>query len=109
MATQHALMNLTMVLEPSHVCNTKKGLYVGKDHLEVDRMDFTSAWMTSPPDPLSAMEQSHSVQPYAERGKEIEAAIEFHDSSRRPGWSSGSFHNYSRIRILLENDKWNMH
>jgi hypothetical protein len=70
MATQHALMNLTMVLEPPHVCNTKKDFYGGKHHFEVDKMHFTSAMMTSPPDPLSAMEQSNSRQPNAERGKE---------------------------------------
>jgi hypothetical protein len=55
-----------------HVCNAKKDFYGGKHHLEVDKMHFTSAWMTSPPDPLSAMEQSNSRQPNAERGKEIE-------------------------------------
>jgi hypothetical protein len=75
MATQHALMNLTMVLEPPHVCNTKKDFYGGKHDLEVDKMHFTSAWMTSPPDPLSAMEQSNSRQPNAERGKEIEKGV----------------------------------
>jgi hypothetical protein len=65
-------MNLTLVLEPPHVCNTKKDFYGGKHDLEVDKMHFTSAWMTSPPDPLSAMGQSNSRQPNAERGKEVE-------------------------------------
>jgi hypothetical protein len=35
-------------------------------------MHFYLALITSPPDPLSAMEQSNSRQPYAERGKMIE-------------------------------------
>jgi hypothetical protein len=35
-------------------------------------MHFYLALITSPPDPLSAMEQSNSRQPNAERGKEIE-------------------------------------
>jgi hypothetical protein len=61
-----------MVLEPPHVCNTKNNFYGGKHHLEVDKMHFYLALITSPPNPLSAMEQSNSKQPYAERGKEIE-------------------------------------
>jgi hypothetical protein len=50
----------------------KNDFYGGKHHLEVDKMHFYSALMTSPPDPLSAMERSDSWKPYAERGKEIE-------------------------------------
>ena len=34
-------MNMTMVLELPHVCNTKKGFYGGKHHLEVDKMHLS--------------------------------------------------------------------
>jgi hypothetical protein len=71
MATKHTLMNLTIVLEPPHVCNTENDFYGGKHPLEVDKIHFYLALITSPPDPLSAMEQSNSRQPYAERGKTI--------------------------------------
>jgi hypothetical protein len=68
-------MNLNMVLEPPHVCNTKNDFYGGKHPLEVDKMHFYLALITSPPDPLSTMEQSNSRQPYAERGKEIKKGL----------------------------------
>jgi hypothetical protein len=50
----------------------KRDFCRGKHHLEADKMHYFLAWMPSPPDPLSAMEQSDSRKPYAERGKEIE-------------------------------------
>jgi hypothetical protein len=65
-------MNLTMVMEPPHICNLKRDFYGEKQHPEVEMMHLTSALMPSPPDPLSAMEQPDSWKPYAERGKETE-------------------------------------
>jgi hypothetical protein len=65
-------MNLIMVLEPPNVCHAKKDFYRGKHHLEVNKMHFYLALITSPPDPLSTMEQSNSRQQNAERGKEID-------------------------------------
>jgi hypothetical protein len=72
MTTQHVLMNLTMVLDPPNICNTKRDFYGGKHLLEVDNMHFYSALMASPPDPLSAEGFQESDRSIAERGKEIE-------------------------------------
>jgi hypothetical protein len=71
MTTQHVLVNLTIVLDPLYVCNTKRDFYGKKHLLEVDKMHLYLALIASPPDPLSAMEHSDSWKPYAERGKEI--------------------------------------
>jgi hypothetical protein len=38
-----------MVFEPPHVCNPKMDFYRGKHHLEVVKIHFYSALMTSPP------------------------------------------------------------
>jgi hypothetical protein len=78
--SQHVLKNLTMVLEPPHVYNTKRVLSGGRHHLEVDKMHFYSALMASPPDPLSAIRRSNSWKPYAERGKEIEKGGSLNES-----------------------------
>jgi hypothetical protein len=78
-----------MVLEPPNVCHAKKDFYRGKHHLEVNKMHFYLALITSPPDPLSTMEQSNSRQQNAERGKEIEKGLAGRAPfSKMTSWSS---------------------
>jgi hypothetical protein len=62
-------MNLTMVLEHTMSALQKRIFIGGKYLLEVDKVHVYSALMTSPPDPLSAIEPSNSWKPYAGRGK----------------------------------------